>query len=261
MLSIGELAHTTGVSRRMLRHWEESGLVEPAEVDAWTGYRRYAISQVGRVRAIAGLRAVGFGLGEIADLLGPQLSEGRLVELLRSREAELVAQIDDATACLQEVRQRLTTLREGHHITMTTLDLAPLDALRLAALQAEVGDESEIGHAVAELLPRLRALLASDDETVTQTYDGGASETITVTVGVPIAADGAPPTGLIAVTVAGADRGAIVRYPTQPNVGDAWIALDAALGRQGLRSTGVHRLTTEPGGRTILGAPVVDLEA
>ncbi len=49
MLSIGEIAQATGVSRRMLRHWEDAGLLEPAYVDPGTGYRRYAASQTGRV--------------------------------------------------------------------------------------------------------------------------------------------------------------------------------------------------------------------
>jgi len=72
MLSIGEIAHFTGVSRRMLRHWEESGLIVPASTDEYTGHRRYARTQVGRVRAIAALRSLDFGLGEIRDLLGPR---------------------------------------------------------------------------------------------------------------------------------------------------------------------------------------------
>lgn len=62
MLSIGDLAHATGVSRRMLRHWEHERLLTPAAVDPSTGYRRYRDSQIGHVRAIAELRQLGFGL-------------------------------------------------------------------------------------------------------------------------------------------------------------------------------------------------------
>jgi DNA-binding transcriptional MerR regulator len=97
MLSIGDVAHFTGVSRRMLRHWEEVGLIVPASIDRHTGYRRYARSQVGRVRAIAALRSVGFGLDAIGDLLDSQLTERRLIELLRAKEEELVANIDQAS--------------------------------------------------------------------------------------------------------------------------------------------------------------------
>lgn len=70
MLSIGEIAYATGVSRRMLRHWEEAGLIAPAAVDEHTGYRRYSRTQVGRVRAISALRSVGFALAEIAEVGG-----------------------------------------------------------------------------------------------------------------------------------------------------------------------------------------------
>ncbi|MGL4175985.1 MAG: MerR family transcriptional regulator, partial [Dermatophilaceae bacterium] len=81
-LRIGQVAHATGVSRRMLRHWEDAGLLAPAAVDPVSDCRWYAPSQVGRVRAIASLRAAGFGLEAITDLLGEALSEQQLVELL-----------------------------------------------------------------------------------------------------------------------------------------------------------------------------------
>lgn len=45
MLSIGEVAHATGVSRRMLRHWEDIGLLAPTAVDEFTGYRRYDVAR------------------------------------------------------------------------------------------------------------------------------------------------------------------------------------------------------------------------
>ena len=48
MLSIGELARRTRVSVRMLRHYDELGLVKPHRVDPATGYRWYSASQVGR---------------------------------------------------------------------------------------------------------------------------------------------------------------------------------------------------------------------
>lgn len=57
MWSIGEIPHATGVSRRTLRHRETVGLIAPAVVDDVTGYRRYAHSLFGKVRAIAALRS------------------------------------------------------------------------------------------------------------------------------------------------------------------------------------------------------------
>ena len=48
MLSIGEFARLVGVSVRMLRHYDRLGLLEPARVDEYTGYRSYSTGQLDR---------------------------------------------------------------------------------------------------------------------------------------------------------------------------------------------------------------------
>lgn len=47
MLSIGEVAHFTEVSRRMLRHWEEAGVIASTSADEYTGYRQYSRTRTG----------------------------------------------------------------------------------------------------------------------------------------------------------------------------------------------------------------------
>jgi len=126
MLTIGELAGRTGVSRRMLRHWDEIGLLTPAAVDQRTAYRWYAPSQAGRVQTIAALRAVGFGLDEIGDLLSSELTEERLLEILREREQQLAQEIDEAETRLMEVQRRLRLLERGRQTIMNSLELAPI---------------------------------------------------------------------------------------------------------------------------------------
>ncbi|WP_380168930.1 MerR family transcriptional regulator [Jannaschia sp. R86511] len=263
MLSIGELAHRTGASRRMLRHWEEVGLLRPAQVDVVTGYRWYDLSQTGRVHAITALRAVGFGLESIADLLSSELSEQRLVALLHARERELEGLISEASEHLHQVRQRLSSLEEGHHAIMSTLQLGPIPALRLAALRSRVNDESEIGAAVSDLRSALASHLSGrggQGTDVVMAYDGVTdADCIWVSVGVD-ADDAGLADGLDLLTLAGAERGATVRYDSAPrSVGDAWITLDAQLEEQGLRTRGVYRQTVTAAGEVVLEAPVVAL--
>lgn len=263
MLSIGEIAHFTGVSRRMLRHWEESGLIVPASTDEYTGQRRYAPSQVGRVRAIAALRSLDFGLGDIRDLLGPQLTEQRLVSLLRTREEELTVQIEEASARLREVRKRLDAIQRGHTTIMSTIELGPLPRLRLAALQATARDESEIGDALSDLLPRLRDELDArrmNDVEIVLTYDGTEDEnSIVVTAGTAVVDDEVDTSGLTTIEVSGGDRGVTVRFDVPPaDIGDAWISLDASLDEYELETTGIYRQILTPKGGVILQAPVTD---
>lgn len=135
MLSIGDLANQTGVSKRTLRHWDAVGLLTPSSVDPHTSYRWYAPSQAGRVHAIVALRTVGFDLDQITDLLGSHLTANRLLELLRTRESELVAQVESASAHLAEVRRRLRSIERGMEMTTTNLQLRPLPGLHFHDLR------------------------------------------------------------------------------------------------------------------------------
>jgi DNA-binding transcriptional MerR regulator len=56
-MRIGELAARTGVSRRLLRYYEEQGLVTPSR--ALNGYREYGEAHVDVVRQITGLLDAG----------------------------------------------------------------------------------------------------------------------------------------------------------------------------------------------------------
>lgn len=57
MLRIGEFSKLSRVSIRMLRHYDDIGLLKPAEIDQFTGYRYYSPEQlpvIGRIRTDAG---------------------------------------------------------------------------------------------------------------------------------------------------------------------------------------------------------------
>ena len=69
MLKIGEFSKLSRVSVRMLRHYDEVGLLAPSEVDPMTGYRYYSERQLIAAGRIAALRALGFGLSDTRELL------------------------------------------------------------------------------------------------------------------------------------------------------------------------------------------------
>jgi DNA-binding transcriptional MerR regulator len=70
MLSIGRFARLTGLTVKTLRHYDELGLLRPAHVDEWTGYRFYQRSQVREAVAVRRLRALRIRLDEAAVLIG-----------------------------------------------------------------------------------------------------------------------------------------------------------------------------------------------
>jgi DNA-binding transcriptional MerR regulator len=68
-LTVGRVAGLAGVTVRTLHHYDEIGLVRPSARTA-AGYRAYAAGDVERLREVLAYRQLGFGLREIADLVG-----------------------------------------------------------------------------------------------------------------------------------------------------------------------------------------------
>ena len=64
MLKIGDFSKLSRVSIRMLRHYDEIGLLAPGKVDAFTGYRYYGEEQLPTIYRINALKEMGFGLAE-----------------------------------------------------------------------------------------------------------------------------------------------------------------------------------------------------
>ncbi|MEJ5912837.1 MerR family transcriptional regulator [Pseudokineococcus sp. 1T1Z-3] len=240
MVSIGEIAGSTGVSRRMLRHWEDLGLLEPADVDPVTRYRSYAPTQVGRVRAVAALRELGLGLGDIAVLLDPSLGRGSLVEVLRAHERALEEQVSAAATRLARVRERLSAIERGSS-AMSTLVHQSLPALRLVGLHTQVLDETEIPAAATDLRARLRTVLGDVEGRLVLAFDGTDDDVVVVSAGVPDDV-GASARGLVPLTVDEAEQGVSVRFDELPrDASDAWVLVDHHLEAAGLRTWGVHR--------------------
>ena len=67
MLKIGDFSKLSRVSVRMLRHYDEIGLLRPAETDPANGYRYYSAAQLETAERIRVLKDRGFGLSVIGD--------------------------------------------------------------------------------------------------------------------------------------------------------------------------------------------------
>ncbi len=95
-LKIGEFSQLMQVTVKTLRHYEQKGLLEPDEVDEWTGYRYYSIDQMQQLKDIRDLQRLGFTLDEIKDLFNdgshtPTIRQ--MTEKIRETEAQLKALI------------------------------------------------------------------------------------------------------------------------------------------------------------------------
>ncbi len=86
LVTIGTFSMLTGLSIPTLRHYDDIGLLPPAEVDSRTGYRRYSHGQVDIARRVRLLREAELSTEDIARMLDGDSSDARNV-LMRQRAA------------------------------------------------------------------------------------------------------------------------------------------------------------------------------
>ena len=108
-MNIGQAAKSSGVSAKMIRYYEQTGLI-PAADRKQSGYRDYSGSDVHTLRFIRRARDLGFSVAEIGDLLGLWRDETRhSAEVKRLAEGHIAA-LERKIADLQEMAQTLSTL-------------------------------------------------------------------------------------------------------------------------------------------------------
>jgi len=100
-MNIGEAAKASGVSAKMIRHYESVGLF-PQALRTDAGYRQYSAREVNTLRFIRQSRDLGFSIEQIRELLGLWQNRRR-----PSRQVKALAQ-----AHLQELEQKLLELQE-----------------------------------------------------------------------------------------------------------------------------------------------------
>ena len=113
-MNIGEAARASGVSAKMIRHYEENGFIPRATRTA-SGYRVYAEADVHVLRFIRRSRDLGFSLAEIKALLGLWGNRRRASADVKRLASKHVAELDAKIAELQAMRKTLVDLARHCH--------------------------------------------------------------------------------------------------------------------------------------------------
>jgi DNA-binding transcriptional MerR regulator len=214
VFSTGAFARLAQVSVRTLHHYDDIGLLVPAEVDDSTGYRWYSAQQLPRLHRILALRDLGFSLTEIQAIVDEEVSLDELRGMLRLRKAEASGRIAAEAERLARVEARLRQIEDEHQPGEYDVVVKPLEPLHLAVLRANASafGSDTLGPIFGRLYGELYARLArigvapAGPQVALYFESGDADAPIEVVAGVPIGADGGSDAGLDVVDLAAVPR-------------------------------------------------------
>lgn len=157
MFRIGEFSRFSRVSVKMLRHYDDLGLLTPAYVDPQTSYRYYSAAQLPRLHRIVALKDIGFSLEQIGLMLDGEPSSEQVKGMLKLKRAELQQQMREVSLQLAQTQARLAQLERDLALSPYDVVLRSVGAQRVASIRhmAMAGDDS-----VPALFEELEAYVA-----------------------------------------------------------------------------------------------------
>jgi len=138
MIQIGDFSKLSRVTVKTLRYYDEVGLLKPAHVDNFTGYRYYTYEQLPRLNRILALKDLGFSLDEIGQLLAEDLTAEQMRGMLKLRQAEIKRRVQDETERLERVEVRLRQIEQESVMSKYDVVIKTVEPLKVAACRGVV---------------------------------------------------------------------------------------------------------------------------
>lgn len=189
MLKIGEFSKLARVSVKTLRYYADLGLLRPAYVDRYSGYRYYDLEQLPRLNRILALKELGFSLVQIERMVREDLGAGELQRLMRLRHAELLQQVQAEQARLERVAVRLRQIEQEGRLPAFEVRVRQVEPCQVAGIRDTVAGYGEMAELFRELWRGLGPSAAVvDGPAMTLYYDAEYREQgADVEVAVPVA--------------------------------------------------------------------------
>ena len=155
MLKIGDFSKLAQVSVKTLRHYGRLGLLKPAWIDRYTGYRYYELDQLPRLNRILALKDLGFSLEQIRHILRADLAATELRGMLRLKQAELEQQVFAEQARLARVEARLHQIEREGTLPQYEVVLRQVEPRLVVGIRDRVPSYRDVGQLFVELCEAL----------------------------------------------------------------------------------------------------------
>jgi predicted transcriptional regulator YdeE len=168
VLKIGDFSKLAQVSIKALRYYGKLGLLEPAWIDRYTGYRYYTLEQLPRLNRILALKDLGFSLEQVQQLLQDDLPAAELRGMMRLKHAELERILQTEQARLARIETRLQQIEQEGVMPVYEVVLKSVPPQRVVGIRDVIPGY----HNVAHLFQELRAWLKTQAVTLDTSCPG-----------------------------------------------------------------------------------------
>jgi DNA-binding transcriptional MerR regulator len=164
MFRIGDFSRIARVSARLLRFYDEIGLLRPAHADPATGYRSYTVAQLGQLNRILVLKELGFNLDQVREILGKDVGPEALRDMLLLRRNDVERTLAAEAQRLRQIESRIAQIETEGGLSAEDVLVRAEPARRIVSLRRTVPSFAEARGLIGELkaesaraLPRGRA--------------------------------------------------------------------------------------------------------
>lgn len=152
MFRIGDFSRIARVSCRLLRYYDELGLLKPAVIDRETGYRFYSASQLPQLNRILVLKELGLSLEQVAQVIDSNISATELRAMLLIRRADVERALDAESDRLRQIEARISQIDSDGHLSVDDVVIRDEPAKKVLALRKIVPSFSAARDVIRQLL-------------------------------------------------------------------------------------------------------------
>lgn len=158
MFKIGDFSRIARVSCRLLRYYDELGLLKPAQLERDSGYRYYSASQLPRLNRILVLKELGLSLEDIARVLDSNLSAAELRGMLMVRRNDAQRALAEEMERLRHIESRIAQIDAEGALSVDDVIMRSEPAQQLLSTRRVVPSFAAARELIRELGESVRAL-------------------------------------------------------------------------------------------------------
>lgn len=156
MFRIGDFSRIAHVSARLLRFYDEIGLFVPAHADVQTGYRYYAVAQLGELNRILVLKELGFNLDQVREIVSKKVDPAELRNMLLLRRNDVERTLAAEAQRLRQIETRILQLETEGSLTADDVVVRAEPACDIISLRRTVPSFAAARSLIGELREQSR---------------------------------------------------------------------------------------------------------